>query len=221
MDRAVFDSVEREIDDEIRARFPDDVVKRAVLLHYGDDPEIEPGELWVRVLLRADRPEDNEQIIRAFMRDQRAAMEDVPHYLAEKLREIRLVEYTFPDNPVTSGGHGPRCSHIVGQRVTDARAWGLGEATRVDVRLGPANLETLDTLIMAGIADDRAEAIRWVMARFRQQPEYEQLRERVGRSTGLGRLTGHSGGGRRTAPCSIASSARSNTRCTSASLATQ
>jgi hypothetical protein len=180
MDRAVFDSIEREIDDEVRARFPADVIKQAVLLHHGDDPEIGPGELWVRVLLPADRPEDYEQTIRAFMRDHQAAMEEIPRYLAEKLREIRLVEFTFPDNPVTSGGHGPRCSMIVGQRVTDVRERELAEATRVDVRLGPANLEALDTLIMAGIADDRAAAVRWVLARFRQQPEYEQLRERVG-----------------------------------------
>ena len=179
MDRAVFDSIEREIDDEVRARFPADVIKQAVLLHHGDDPEIEPGELWVRILLPADRPEDYEQILLAFERDHQAAMEEIPRYLAEKLREIRLVEFTFPDNPVTSGGHGPRRSMIVGQRVTDVREWALAEATRVDVRLGPANLEALDTLIMAGIADDRAAAVRWVLARFRQQPEYEQLRERV------------------------------------------
>jgi hypothetical protein len=183
MDRAVFDSVEREIDDEVRARFPGDVIKQAVLLHYGDDPEIEPGELWVRVLLRADRPEEYEQIVSAFWRDHEAAMEEFPRYLAETLREIRLVEFTFPDNPVTSGGHGPRRSLIVGQRVTDVREQELAEATRVDVRLGPANLEALDTLIMAGIADDRAAAVRWVLARFRQQPEYEQLRERA-RETG-------------------------------------
>ena len=184
MDRAVFESVEREIDDEVRARFPGDVIKQAVLLHYGDDPEIQPGELWVRVLLRADRPEDYEQIIRAFLRDHegQAALEEFPRYLAEKLREIRLVEFTFPDNPVTSGGHGPRCSMIVGQRVADLRAE-RREAARVDARLGPANLETVDTLIMAGIADDRADAIGWVLARFRRQPEYEQLRERV-RETG-------------------------------------
>jgi len=179
MDRAVFDSIEREIDDEVRARFPADVIKQAVLLRYGDDPEIEPGELWVRILLPADRPEDYEQIIRAFMRDHQTAMEEIPRYLAEKLREIRLVEFTFSNNPVTSGGHGPRCSMIVGQRVTDVRERELAEATRVDVRLGPANLEALDTLIMAGIADDRADAVRWVLARFREQPEYEQLRERV------------------------------------------
>jgi len=179
MDRAVFDSIEREIDDEVRARFPGDVIKQAVLLHYGDDPEIEPGELWVRVLLRADRPEEYEQIVSAFARDHQAAMEEFPRYLAETLREIRLVEFTFPDNPVTSGGHGPRRSLIVGQRVTDVREQELAEATRVDVRLGPANLEALDTLIMAGIADDRAAAVRWVLARFRQQPEYAQLHERA------------------------------------------
>ncbi len=30
-----------------------------MLLRYGDDPEIEPGDLWVRVLLDADGPEDH------------------------------------------------------------------------------------------------------------------------------------------------------------------
>ena len=133
MDRAVFESVEREIDDEVRARFPGDVIKQAVLLHYGDDPEIEPGQLWVRVLLRADRPEEYEPILLAFERDHQAALQVFPRYLAETLREIRLVEFTFPDNPVTSGGHGPRRSWLVGQRVTDLR-----EAARVDARLGPA-----------------------------------------------------------------------------------
>ena len=54
-----------------------------------------------------------------------------------------------------------------------------GEATHVPAHLGPAGLETVDTLIMAGIADDRADAIRLVLPRFREQPEYEQLRERV------------------------------------------
>ena len=188
MDRAVFDSIEREIDDEVRARFPGDVIKQAVLLHYGDDPEIEPGQLWVRVLLRADRPEEYEPILLAFERDHQAALQVFPRYLAETLREIRLVEFTFPDNPVTSGGHGPRRSWLVGQRVTDLR-----EAARVDARLGPANLEALDTLIMAGIADNRADAVRWVLARFRQQPEYEQLREWVAETvlSGSCGLAGH------------------------------
>jgi len=178
MDRAVFDSVEREIDDEVRARFPGDVIKQAVLLHYGDDPEIEPGQLWVRVLLRADRPEDYLQILRAFDRDQ-VAIEEFLLELIEKLREIRLVEFTFSDNPTTGESDGPSNRMEFGQRLADRQAWERGEATHVPARLGPAGLETLDTLIMAGIADDRADAIRLVLPRFREQPGYEQLRERV------------------------------------------
>jgi Arc/MetJ-type ribon-helix-helix transcriptional regulator len=179
VDRAVFDSVERELNNEVHKRFPGDAVQRAVLLHYGDDPEIEPGELWVRVLLRADRPEEYEQVVTAFARDHLAAMEGFPSYLAETLREIRLVEFTFPDSTVTSGGHAPRRSMIVGQRAADVRERELAEATRVDVRLGPANVAALDTLIRAGIADNRAGAVRWVLACFRQRPEYEQFRERA------------------------------------------
>jgi hypothetical protein len=180
MDRAVFDSIEREIDDEVRARFPADVIKQAVLLHHGDDPEIEPGEVWVRILLPAGRPEDYEQILLAFERDHQAAMQEIPRYLAEKLREIRLVEFTFSNNPATSEKDGP-CNRIMefGQRLADLQAWDRGEATHVPARLGPAGLETVDTLIMAGIAAARADAIRLVLPRFREQPEYEQLRERV------------------------------------------
>ena len=43
---------------------------------------------------------------------------------------------------------------------------GHGEATFVLVALGPAGLETVDTLIMAGIAATRAEAMRWAWTAF-------------------------------------------------------
>ena len=95
------------------------------------------------------------------------------------MREIRLVEFIFSDNPATNESDGPINRMEFGQRLAEARAWELGEGTYVPARQGPAGLETLDTLILAGIVDDRADAIRWVLARFRQQPEYEQLRERV------------------------------------------
>ena len=68
-----------------------------------------------------------------------------------------------------------------GQRLADARGWELGERTRVDMHttLGRAGLETVDTLIMAGIADTRAEAISWALARIRERPAFERLREHV------------------------------------------
>ena len=46
-------------------------------------------------------------------------------------------------------------------------------------RLGPDDLQTLDTLITAGIASSRAEAVRWALGRIRARPAYEQLRART------------------------------------------
>ena len=40
----------------------------------------------------------------------------------------------------------------------------------VMARLGPAELETVDTLITAGIAANRAEAIRWALAASASDP---------------------------------------------------
>ena len=50
--------------------------------------------------------------------------------------------------------------------------------TAVMARLGREDLETLDTLIAAGIANSRAEAVRWALARIRERPAYEQIRAR-------------------------------------------
>jgi Arc/MetJ-type ribon-helix-helix transcriptional regulator len=180
MDRDVLDVIEREIDDEVRTRFPGGAVRQVVLLQYGDDPQIEPGDLWVRVLLDADGPEDYDRSQKAFVDTHQAAIEQFPRYLAEKVHEIINVEFTFSDNPVTRGGHdGPRYGLPTGQRLADYQEWERGEVTFVHAWLGPAGLETLDTLIMAGIAATRAEAIRWAVDRIREQPASEQLRDRV------------------------------------------
>jgi Arc/MetJ-type ribon-helix-helix transcriptional regulator len=188
MDRDVLDVIEREIDDEVRARFPGGAVRQVVLLQYGDDPQIEPGDLWVRVLLEADGPEDYERSQKAFLDTHEAAIEQFPRYLAEKVREIINVEFTFSDNPVTRGGHdGPCWGLHLGERLSDYQEWERGEATFVQAPLGPAGLETLDTLILAGIAATRSEAIRWAMDRFRELPVYERLSERV---RDAGRLEG-------------------------------
>jgi Arc/MetJ-type ribon-helix-helix transcriptional regulator len=177
MDRDVLDAIERDINEEVRARFPGTAVRQAVLLQYGDDPEIGPGDLCVRVLLHADGPEDYEETLVAFDLANQTAREQFTGYLAAKLREIRLVEYTFSNNPVTRGGHGPRASNPVGEPLPDIQEREHGEATPVLARLGPAGLETLDTLIMAGTAATRAEAIRWALDRIRERPTYQRLRE--------------------------------------------
>ena len=42
----------------------------------------------------------------------------------------------------------------------------------------------MDTLITAGIAGNRAEAVRWALARIRERPAYEKLREAGTRDRG-------------------------------------
>jgi hypothetical protein len=80
-------------------------------------------------------------------------------------------------NPVTRDGHGTRMSNLVGERLSDIQEREHGETALEMTRLGPAGLETLDTLTMAGTAATRAEAIRWAVDRIRDRPAYQRLRE--------------------------------------------
>ena len=180
MDRAVLDVIQREIDDEVRTRFPGGAVRRVTLLQYGDDPQIEPRDLWVRVLLDSGGPQDYERSWKAFAGAHQAAIEEFPSYLTDKVHEIMNVEFRFGDN--TDFGcdrDGPQYGYPTGRRLSDYRDWERGAVTFVRAPMGPAGLETLDTLIMAGIAGTRAEAIRWAVDRFRELPAYELVRERV------------------------------------------
>jgi hypothetical protein len=184
MDRDVLDVIEREIDDEARTRFPGGAVRRVLLLQYGDDPQIDPRDLWVPVLLNSAGPEDYERSWQAFAGAHQAAIEEFPRYLAEKVREIINVEFRFSENTDIRGGNdGPQYGFPAGRRLSGYQEWERGEATFVHAPMGPAGLETL---IMADIAATRAEAIRWAMDRFRELPAYEQLRAHV---LEAGRLT--------------------------------
>ena len=106
MDRDVLDTIERDINEELRARFPGTAVRQAVLLHYGDDPEFGPVDLWVG-----------------------------------------------PGGPARRGPAGGLRANPGG--IPPGLRGGArehGETTLELTRLGPAGLETLDTLIMAGTA---------------------------------------------------------------------
>ena len=180
MDRTVLDVIEREIDDEVRTRFPGGAVRRVALLQYGDDPQIEPRDLWVRVLLHSDGPSDYDRAWKAFADAHQAAIDEFPRYLAEKVREIMNVEFRFAEDTSAGGGlDGPQWGYPTGRRLSDYQEWEQGVATFVHAPMGPSGLETLDTLIVAGIAGTRMEAIRWALDRFRDHPAYARVRERV------------------------------------------
>ncbi len=177
MDRDVLDVIEREIDQEVHAS-PAAQCGRLCCCNTATTRKSSRGTCGSGLLLDADGPEDNwEPALTAFEQANKTAIEQFTGYLAAKLREISLVEYTFSNNPVTRDGHGPRASNPVGEPLPDIQEQEDGEATPLLARLGPAGLETLDTLIMAGIAATRAEAIRWALDRIRERPAYQRLRE--------------------------------------------
>ena len=77
---------------------------------------------------------------------------------------------------MTEDSRGQRTGGNV-RLVEDGRKAADGEFTQVMVRLRTAELDIVDTLVTAGIANNRAEAIRWALTRIRERPAYEQLRE--------------------------------------------
>jgi hypothetical protein len=99
MDRNVLDVIERELDQEVRARFPGGAVRRVLLLQHGDDPQVEPRDLWVRVLLESAGPDDYERAWAAFSGAHQAAIDEFPRYLSEKVREIMHVEFSTGTRP--------------------------------------------------------------------------------------------------------------------------
>jgi hypothetical protein len=174
MDQSALEHVRQRLDEEVKARFGD-AVDRVVLLQYGDDPEIEPGELAVRVLLAGDGDRDElRRILQDFGRDRDAELEKFREELSARLPEARRLQFQVGEHK-----QGPVIVLNRGPRSLEARALAGAELTPVMTRMGPTDLETLDALITAGIASSRAEAVRWALARIRERPAYEQLRTRA------------------------------------------
>ncbi len=177
MERVALDQLERQIGDEVNKRFPG-VAQRVAVLQYGDDPVIEPGELMVRVILEAgEGQEAREEALHAFEHEHGPAIKQFRKDLNAQLPEAGRLEFCVSGDE----GQGPRMMLGGGRRgsIAERALGGTGEATPVMARLGPADLETLDALITAGIASSRAEAVRWALARIRERPAYAQLRERA------------------------------------------
>jgi hypothetical protein len=168
---ATTDRVQRMIDADAAERFAPDVVPQLALLHYGDHPVIEPGELYLLVILGQDGAS-----LDGWMDEHFDRLED---FRARRLPEVKgfLVTTDVP------GGAGIRPTRIMMMEgisllepEQDEIARGL---TPVTALLGPVDLEMLDSLITADTAASRAEAIGWVLARIRERPAYARLRERA------------------------------------------
>lgn len=177
MERAEVDRVRQQFDQQVRSRFPEGAIERVELLRYGDDPEVEPGQLLAQVKLHTpgDR-KAREQAVKALHNEHRKAFTE----LREELNKLPVnVTLRFRAGGERAEGEpeGPFIQ-LLGSRAAGPGGDAQG-LTPVMARLGADDLETLDTLISAGIASSRAEAVRWALARIRERPAYEQLRART------------------------------------------
>ena len=175
MDKAAIEQIQRILDQEIKGRFPEGTIEQVALLQYGDDPVVEPGQFVVRVIAAARGDEEERgRIAHEFKGLFRAQIDQIRRDLGDKLPEVSRVEILFGHDQ-----HGPRLFMGSPRHVLEERAQAGGELTPVMARLGPADLETLDSLITAGIASNRADAVRWALARIRERPAYAQLRAKA------------------------------------------
>jgi Arc/MetJ-type ribon-helix-helix transcriptional regulator len=173
MERTAMGRIQRMINDEMAKRFPEGSVPRVVLLQYGDDPVVEPGKLWVRVLIGTEYEESMKEWVGEHA-------ESLQECLAEMLPQLRRFEITIDDPEIIDTHQPPGAMlRIPGSPADPGEDDPVGMLTSLFARLGPADLETLDTLITAGIAANRAEGVRWALARIRERPAYGKLSERA------------------------------------------
>ena len=174
MDQAELAAVRQRFDEEVRGRFPAEAIQRVEVLQYGDAPEIEPGQLLARVVINV--PEGEEERKRGFEKfhDQRREAFRELRSALDKLPAPVVLQFVAAGEPTEGEPRGPMFK--LAARGLGGEAAGF---TPVMARLGGEDLETVDTLITAGIASSRAEAVRWALARIRERPAYEQLRART------------------------------------------
>src|ERR1700683_1277364 len=114
---------------------------------------MEPGEVMVRVLT-AEQPGERDEP------PKQEAMKQFRHEVAQRLPEVRRLEVK---SDVIDGKQKRFLARMDSEKDRPAD----GECTPVMVRMRAPELEIVDTLINAGIAPNRAEAVRRALARIR------------------------------------------------------
>ena len=159
------------IEQEVRGHFPEGVVDSVAVLQYGDDPAVEPGQVVVQVTVAsAAEAEGDEDPLQGFHRAYRDAIRQLQQDIPQRWPQANRFKL------VTRQSEGRQRLMMLRMPMSDEPK---SDLTPVMARLGPADLETLDTLITAGFAANRAQAVRWALARIRERPAYAELRERA------------------------------------------
>ena len=106
---------EREINSEVKARWPAGVVRRVAVLQHGDDPAIEPDGLLIRVFVEpGGGSADDQRSLDEWAQANQAGMKRMRREVSLRLPEATLLEFaidspaatariTMPDDPALAG----------------------------------------------------------------------------------------------------------------------
>ena len=175
MDKAMTDRIEQQV----WQAFPESAIARVQILQDGDDPEVEPGQAAVRVFFnwpgQGDGGQARPKTVHQFCTANAAALGVLRHELPDV---IGWAEFRPQGEarPARAGG----LSYRIANRGRPSPREEAEDRTPVMVRLGAADLATVDTLITAGIVTSRAEGLRWALSRLREHPAHAHLWQQAG-----------------------------------------
>ncbi len=107
MEEAELERMREQFDQLVRERLPGAPIERVEVLQYGDDPEIEPGQLLARVVVAA--PGEGPDRLRAFQSfhdEHRAAFRELRREL-DKLPIRAVLQFTVGGERSPGEARGP------------------------------------------------------------------------------------------------------------------
>jgi hypothetical protein len=181
VDSGELERARQRFEDEVRARLAGTPIDRVELEQSSNNAEVERGELLGRIILArpdgADRADVRvrQQVLDAFQRVHPGGIDGLRR--AFGARSVGAGLYAGDELDGTRNARGPaiRLTLQASGRAILFNPGGEQPLTVVRARLGPEDLDTLETLIAAGLADSRAEAVRWALARIRESPAYGHI----------------------------------------------
>jgi hypothetical protein len=174
MERAEQELVERVINHEVQERFTAGAVRRAVLLQHGDDPEIGPGRLMVRVFVAAQDAAG----LAAWQQAHQQEVDTFRRGLSLRLPAARQLEFTVdtpgdaPDGPrISVPDDGSLAAEQPSGREIVARALELlranyvfpdqaeRAAVAIEARMEAGEYDGLDEVSLTGLVTEHLQEI--------------------------------------------------------------
>ena len=194
MERAEKAQIERVINHEMKERFLPGTVARAVVLEHGDDADIGPGQLMVRVFVPApDERTDFEQALADWREAHQAGMDTMRRELSLRLPSARLLEFTFDDpgeaTPrITMADDGSLAAEQMSGREIVTTALSLLRANYVFPEVAEQAATAVEARLAAGEYDDLDEITltERLTVHLQEITDDKHLRVRLGGGPGPG-----------------------------------